>query len=124
MAPRNPDKEAFLRPYEGKVRVRIRGREFEVPEDNKLLRIFQYLSEHFELDVGRFCWNAECHTCMVRFVDPQGRRRTALACQKKVFDGMEVLGVPRSIRIKDPEAFEAEDEEPLEEAAPIPWREL
>lgn len=107
--PREPGREPFLRPYTRYVTVRIRGREFEVPADNKVLRIFQFLSRDFELDVGRFCWNDECHTCAFRFVDPQGTRRTALGCQKLVFDGMEILTVPRPIRILEDGSLEEED---------------
>lgn len=117
--PGPPGNEPFLKPYQGYVRVRIRGREFDVPEGQKVLRIFQYLGDHFELDVGRFCWNDECHTCAFRFVDPRGRRRTALGCQKCVFDGMDILTVPGPIRICDRQGFDAEDPEETE-AGTIP----
>ncbi len=111
MSQRPPGNEPFLRPYTGYVRITIRGRSFEVPADNKVLRIFQYLSDYFELDVGRFCWNDECHTCAFRFVDRGGKRRTALGCQKHVHEGMEILTVPGPIKVRDEAAFEDEDPE-------------
>lgn len=114
MSDKPPGNEPFLRPYEGYVRLTIRGREFEVPEGQKVLRIYQYLSEDFDIDVARFCWNDDCHTCAFRFVGPNGRRRTALGCQKTVFDGMEVLTVPGGVRVRETAGLEEEDPEDTE----------
>lgn len=90
---------AYLRPYEGKIRVRIKGRDFLVPEGQKVLRVFQYLSRTFELDVGRFCWNHDCQTCSFSFEDTRGQTRRALACQKIAEDGMVIRTVPWPIKV-------------------------
>lgn len=100
---RPPGKEPFLRPYDHYEEITIKGRRFEVPAGQKVLRLFQYLAEAYDLDVSRFCWNDDCHTCAFRFVDSQGRKRTALGCQKVAFDGMEILTVPAPIRERAPE---------------------
>jgi predicted molibdopterin-dependent oxidoreductase YjgC len=80
------------------IRIRIKKREFLVPEGQKVLRIFQHLRKHFLLDVGRFCWNQECQTCSFSFTDPQGKQRTALACQRIATEGMEILTTPWPIK--------------------------
>lgn len=101
----------FMRPYQGKIRIRIKGREFLVPEGQKVLRIFQYLRESFELDVGRFCWNHDCQTCSFSFEDGRGQVRNALACQKIAEDGMEIRTVPWPIKVLRPLEPGDEDED-------------
>jgi predicted molibdopterin-dependent oxidoreductase YjgC len=119
---RPPGNEPYLRPYDRYESITIRGRSFEVPAGQKVLRLFQHLSEAFELDVSRFCWNDDCHTCAFRFVDPQGRRRTALGCQKVAFDGMEILTVPGPIRVREDSALAEEDPRETERGKVDPGR--
>ena len=44
----------LFRPYEKLIRIKILGREFEVPEGNMLLRALQYLAPE-DISYGRFC---------------------------------------------------------------------
>jgi hypothetical protein len=80
------------------VKITILDREFEVPENNPLLRCFQYLAPE-EVSYGRFCWNEDCQYCRVTFDLGEGSAsRSALACKLMVQEGMRVKEVTTEIR--------------------------
>jgi hypothetical protein len=89
--------EAFQR-FERLVRIVVTGCELEVPENNVLLRGFQYL-EPEKLPFGPWCWNGECGYDRIRW-----RRRgetesqVGLACQICVEDGIEILELTPELR--------------------------
>jgi len=56
----------LFRPFTRLAKIKILGREFEVPENNPLLRCFQYLAPE-AISYGRFCWNEECQYCRISF---------------------------------------------------------
>ena len=59
----------LLDPYEKLVRIEVLGRAVEVPERNRLLRCFQFLSIE-TISYGDFCWNGDCANCQIWFHDP------------------------------------------------------
>src|SRR5207248_1067098 len=80
----------LFRPYERLVKITIRGRDFEVPEGNMLLRAMQYLAPA-DVSYGRFCWNEECQYCRVTFDMGEGSKpHVALSCKLMVKEGMRV----------------------------------
>lgn len=88
----------LFRPYSRLVRLTILGREFEVPENNPLLRCFQYLATE-TVSNGRFCWNEDCQYCRVSFDLGEGTNsRAALACKLTVQDGMRITEITTEIR--------------------------
>jgi predicted molibdopterin-dependent oxidoreductase YjgC len=88
----------LYRPYDELIRIKILGKEFEVPAGNMLLRAMQYLSPE-DVAMGRFCWNEECHYCRVSFKTPEGNTgRQALSCKLMVKPGMEITEVAAEIR--------------------------
>ena len=88
----------LFRPYERLVRINILGHDFDVPENNTLLRCFQYLAAE-QVSYGRFCWNEDCQYCRVTFdLGENTPTRTALACKLTVQDGMRVTSVTPEIR--------------------------
>ena len=88
----------LFRPFTGLVKIIILGREFEVPENNSLLRCFQYLAPE-DVSYGRFCWNEDCQYCRVTYDSGnQGSRRVALSCKLMVQAGMQVKEVTAEIR--------------------------
>ena len=90
--------DSLLRPFHRLVKVRIGDREFEVPENNTLLRCMQYLAPD-GISYGRFCWNEDCQYCRVSFDLGEGtQRRTALSCKLMVSDGMRILDMTTEIR--------------------------
>ncbi len=88
----------LFRPFARLVRIAILGREFEVPENNPLLRCFQYLAPE-EISYGRFCWNEDCQYCRVTFdLGAGSASRAALSCKLMVQEDMRVEEVATEIR--------------------------
>jgi len=88
----------LYKPYERLVKISIKGKEFEVPEGNMLLRGMQFLAPE-NISMGRFCWNEECQYCRVKFDLGDGtKERDALSCKLMVQDGMRVTDVALEIR--------------------------
>jgi hypothetical protein len=88
----------LFRPFTRLVKITILGGEFEVPENNSLLRCFQYLAPE-QVSYGRFCWNEDCQYCRVTFDLGDGSpSRSALSCKLMVREGMRVKEVTTEIR--------------------------
>lgn len=88
----------LFRPYEKLVKIRLLGREVEVPENNTLLRCLQFLAPE-SVSYGRFCWNEECQYCRVSYDLGEGTpTRAALACKVIVAEGMRVNEVTTEIK--------------------------
>jgi len=88
----------LFRPFTRLVKITILGREFEVPENNPLLRCFQYLAPE-AISYGRFCWNEECQYCRISFDLGDGTAsRSAISCKLMVQNGMRINDVTSEIR--------------------------
>jgi hypothetical protein len=88
----------LYKPYERLVKISIKGKEFDVPEGNMLLRAMQFLAPE-NISMGRFCWNEECQYCRVKFDLGVGtKERDALSCKLMVQEGMRVTDVALEIR--------------------------
>jgi hypothetical protein len=84
----------LLQPYERLVTIEVLGRRVEVPERNRLLRCFQFLSLE-TISYGDFCWNGDCTNCQVWYHDAgqtEAQDKTALSCR---FDVREEIVVTR-----------------------------
>ena len=87
----------IYRPHTRLVRIRIQGREFEVPENNLLLRCFQWIAPG--IPYGPFCWNGDCDNDRLAVCDePGSSRRSRLACQTLVKEGMEIEDLSVDLR--------------------------
>lgn len=88
----------LFRPFARLIKITILGREFEVPENNSLLRCFQYLAPE-NISYGRFCWNEDCQYCRLTYDEGEGTRaRAALACKTMANEGMRVKDTTIEIR--------------------------
>jgi hypothetical protein len=88
----------LFRPFSRLVKITILGSEFEVPENNPLLRCFQYLAPE-QVSYGRFCWNEDCQYCRVTYdVGDGSASRAALSCKLAVLEGMRIKEVTTEIR--------------------------
>ena len=88
---------ALFRPFTRLVKITMLGHQYDVPEDNSLLRALQYLAPE-TISYGRFCWNEDCQYCRVTFDLGEGTSsRVALACKLTVQEGMRVTEVTREI---------------------------
>ncbi len=80
------------------VRIRLLGRDVEVPEGETLLRCFQYLALE-TVSAGPFCWNGECGHSLLRYRVPgKAGEERALACRTRVVPGMEITGLSPDLR--------------------------
>lgn len=80
-----PDCGDLYEPYSKLVKLKVLGREFEVPEKNTLLRCYQFVSPA-TVPMGNFCWNGECHNCQVTLRRDRFAR-VCLSCQTTVREG-------------------------------------
>jgi len=88
----------IFRPFEKLVKLTVKGREYEVPDSNTLLRAFQYLAPD-TVPYGRFCWNEECQYCRVSYDTGEGTAaRVGLSCKIMVQPGMRVLELTAELR--------------------------
>ena len=83
-------------PYECLIKISVLEKTVEVPENNILLRGFQFVSPN-TIPYGRFCWNEECQYCRVVVVGMDGKPRTVLSRKVLVREGMEVLFVEQEL---------------------------
>jgi hypothetical protein len=92
----------LLEPYEKLIRIEILGHQVEVPENNPLLRCFQYLSLK-TISYGDFCWNGECANCQIWYHTPgetELQDKTVLACRTRVSEGMVITRMSRCVELE------------------------
>lgn len=108
-------------PYEKLIEIEVLGRRVRVPENNRLLRCFQFLSLK-SISYGDFCWNGDCTNCQFWYRepgDPAGAPdKTALSCRFRVREGLRITRLDPCIRLAaaDAEALPPEGDA----AAPTP----
>ena len=89
-------------PFERLVEIEVLGRRVAVPERNRLLRCFQYLSIR-TISYGDFCWNGDCTNCLFWYHEEgqtEAQDKTALACSFDVREGLVVTRLDPHVRIK------------------------
>lgn len=92
----------LFEPYERLVTIEILGHNVEVPEHNRLLRCFQYLSMR-SISYGDFCWNGDCTNCQFWYTEagePNENDKTALSCRFQVQEGMIITRLNNHIRLE------------------------
>ena len=92
----------LLDPYEKLIPIEILGQRIEVPENNRLLRCFQYLSLN-TISYGDFCWNGECTNCQIWYhLDGQTaiEDRPGLACRMEVSEEMVITRLNSFIQLE------------------------
>ena len=101
--PPEPFESDLLDPFERLLTIEVLGRRVEVPENNRLLRCFQYLSLK-TISYGDFCWNGECTNCQVWYHTPgqtESCDRPALACRMEVIDEMVITKLSPFIKLEE-----------------------
>ena len=81
--------------YKKLLKLGVLGKEIEVPENNTLLRGFQYTSPE-TISYGRFCWNGACNNCAVTVRDGNSEKKR-LACNTAASEGMRVVNISREL---------------------------
>ncbi len=89
----------IFEPFEQLIKIEICGETHEVPENNSLLRCFQFLSME-TISFGDFCWNGDCLNCQV-WLKNGDKEKSVLSCRTKVREGMKIARMSREIKLKD-----------------------
>lgn len=91
----------LLDPYEKLVGIEIMGKQVEVPEKNRLLRCFQFLSLK-TISYGDFCWNGDCTNCQIWYHtggQSNENDKPGLACRMEVIEGMAITSMSQFIKL-------------------------
>lgn len=91
------DYKDIFEPFEKLIEIEICGEIRRVPENNSLLRCFQFLSME-TISYGDFCWNGDCRNCQVSFKNGE-KEKSALACRTKVEAGMKIINLNDEIKL-------------------------
>jgi 2Fe-2S iron-sulfur cluster protein len=95
-----PAQEVY-EPYTRLIPIFFKGKEYQVPENNTLLRVLQYLNS--EVAYGNFCWNGDCRNCQIVIRrDNESQEVTALGCLTKAVPGLQIVRLPLGISIESP----------------------
>jgi hypothetical protein len=93
----------LFEPYDRLIEIEVLGRRLRVPENNHLLRCFQFLSLR-TISYGDFCWNGDCVNCQFWYREPEDAadtpERTALSCRFRVREGLSVTRLNPCIQIE------------------------
>jgi hypothetical protein len=87
----------IFQPYDRLIEIDIVGRKYMVPENNTLLRCFQYLSME-SISYGDFCWNGECLNCQV-WLENGDKEKAVMACRAMVSEGMKIVRMAEGIEL-------------------------
>lgn len=89
----------LFEPFEKLVEIEIKGKKYEVPENNTLLRCFQYLSVE-TISYGDFCWNGDCLNCQV-WIKNDDKEKPLMTCRAKVVEGMKIVKMAEEIKLME-----------------------
>jgi len=79
----------IFQPFDKLIEIDILGEVRRVPENNTLLRCFQYLALE-NISYGDFCWNGECLNCQV-WLQNGDKEKAVMACRTLVAENMKIV---------------------------------
>jgi hypothetical protein len=89
----------IFEPFEQLLEIEILGEIRLVPENNSLLRCFQFLSME-TISYGDFCWNGDCANCQI-WLAGAAAEKPVLACRTKVQTGMKIIKISDELKFED-----------------------
>ena len=89
----------IFQPYEKLIEIDILGTIHMVPENNSLLRCFQFLAME-NISYGDFCWNGECLNCQV-WLRNGDKEKAVMACRTTVEENMKIVRLADGIDLWD-----------------------
>ena len=89
----------IFQPYEKLIEIDILGTKYMVPENNSLLRCFQFLAME-NISYGDFCWNGECINCQV-WLQNGDKEKAVMACRTTVVEDMKIVRMATAIDLSD-----------------------
>ena len=90
-------RDGLFESYTRLVVITICGKLAQVPENNTLLRCFQYLKTE-TISLGQYCWNGECINCQIWYEGDDGEIKGALSCRMYVRDGLTITGLSQPLQ--------------------------
>jgi hypothetical protein len=90
-------REGLFEAFERLIEIEICSHSALVPENNRLLRCFQFIRSE-SVSLGDYCWNGDCTNCKVWYEAENGESRSALACKLYVRPGMVITGVSANLK--------------------------
>jgi hypothetical protein len=92
------DIKDVFQPYDQLIELKILGETKMVPENNTLLRCFQFISVE-SISFGDFCWNGDCLNCQV-WIRNGDKEKALIACRSLVQPGMEIVRVSEDVEFE------------------------
>ncbi len=89
----------IFQPYDRLIEIEILGEKKMVPENNSILRGFQFLAME-SISYGDFCWNGECLNCQV-WLEKNGKEKAVIACRTEVKEGMTIVRIADDIDLSN-----------------------
>lgn len=89
----------IFEPFEKLIEIEILGECRQVPENNSLLRCFQFLSME-TVSHSDLCWNGDCARCQI-WLENTATEKPVLACRTKVQAGMKIVRISDEIKLDD-----------------------
>lgn len=90
-------REGLFESFNDLVEIEVCRSKAMVPENNKLLRCFQYIRMD-RVSVGDYCWNGDCTNCQIWYQADDGEIKSALACRLYVRPGMIITGLSACLK--------------------------
>jgi hypothetical protein len=90
-------REGLFESFDDLVEIEICCIPAKVPENNKLLRCFQYIKMD-AVSVGDYCWNGDCVNCQIWYRAEEGEIKSALACKLYVKPGMVITDLSTNLK--------------------------
>ncbi len=91
------DYKDVFEPFDRLIEIEICGKTCSVPENNSLLRCFQFLSIE-SVSRGDLCWNGDCLNCQVWLAQDNGKEKGVISCRTKVSEGMKIIRTIKEIQ--------------------------
>ena len=90
-------REGLFESFNDLVEIEVCRHLSMVPENNKLLRCFQYMKMD-AVSIGDYCWNGDCTNCQIWYRAEGGEIKSALACRLYVRPGMVITALSATLR--------------------------
>lgn len=91
-------REGLFESFGRLVEIEVCHSTFQVPENNKLLRCFQFIKME-SISYGDYCWNGDCTNCQVWYRNEKGEEKSALACKYYVKPGMVITEISGTLKV-------------------------
>ena len=90
-------REGLFESFDVLVDIEICRKPVQVPENNKLLRCFQFINMD-TVSIGNYCWNGDCTNCQIWYESEGGDTKSALACKMYVRPGLIITRLSEQLQ--------------------------